>query len=156
VAVAVLISLALVQWSQFWSAGLDVIVQGSALTRSLPLSRRPFAVRLSRLPMISVAVLLPAITLVLGAAGMPWVAALLTSLVLGSALLLYLAAVLAWQDESMSGSFELDALQRPQGDGGFRKPSYGPGQTCDIEVLHVCRRLLKSKEGLAKKGLIGN
>jgi len=99
VAVALLIGLALVQWSQFWSAGLSVIVQGSALTRALPLSRRTFAARLSRLPMISVAVLLPAIALVSAAAGMAWAAALLTSLVVGSALTLYLAAVLAWRDE---------------------------------------------------------
>jgi len=99
VAVALLIGLALVQWSQFWSAGLRVIVQGSALTRALPLSRRTFAARLSRLPMISVAVLLPAIALVSAAAGMAWAAALLTSLVVGSALTLYLAAVLAWRDE---------------------------------------------------------
>jgi hypothetical protein len=99
VGVALMIGLALVQWSQFWSAGLSVIVQGSALTRALPLTRRAFAARLSRLPMISVAVLLPAIALVSAAAGMAWGAALLTSLLLGSALMLYLAAVLAWRDE---------------------------------------------------------
>ncbi len=99
VALALMIGLALVQWSQFWSAGLRIIVQGSALTRSLPLSRRAFAARLSRLPMISVAILLPAIILMLAAAGVAWVAALLTSLVMGSALLLYLSAVLAWRDD---------------------------------------------------------
>ncbi len=99
VAVALLIGLALVQWSQFWSAGLRVIVQGSALTRALPLSRRTFAARLARLPLTSVAVLLPAIALASAAAGMAFTAALLTSLVLGSALILYLAAVLAWRDD---------------------------------------------------------
>ena len=99
VAVALMIGLALVQWSQFWSAGLRVIVQGSALTRALPLSRRTFAARLSRLPMISVALLLPAIALVSAATGMAGAAALLTSLVVCSALMLYLAAVLAWRDE---------------------------------------------------------
>lgn len=92
-----LVGALLLQWLQFWTSSLRVVVQASALTGALPQRPGPFVGELSTLPALLVAALSLFVFGLLAVMGLSMPAALVVALVISAALALHAASVLAWR-----------------------------------------------------------
>jgi hypothetical protein len=97
VGAALQVGVLLLQWQQFWSSSLGVVVRASALTAALPRRAGPFVRELSALPALLVLALLLFAFALLVVTGLSAPSALLVSLALSGALVLHAATVMAWR-----------------------------------------------------------
>ncbi|WP_181918833.1 hypothetical protein [Wenzhouxiangella sediminis] len=97
VGMTLLLGALLLQWLQFWTSSLRVVVQASSLTAALPQRPGPFVLQLCVLPALLVVSLALFVFGLAALMGLSVPAALVVALALTGALSLHAASVLAWR-----------------------------------------------------------